>query len=67
MPPCSVGSDRLDEVFATLAYVDVDSHGRHATAPRPEKDSAVHPFNGHEGGGPRHLKAKLAFLAAHHA
>jgi cephalosporin-C deacetylase len=27
------------------------------------KDIAVYPFNGHEGGGTRHLKAKLAFLA----
>ena len=27
------------------------------------KDIAVYPFNGHEGGGTRQLKAKLAFLA----
>ena len=27
------------------------------------KEIAVYPFNGHEGGQTRHLKAKLAFLA----
>jgi cephalosporin-C deacetylase-like acetyl esterase len=37
---CSVHSDRIDEVFATLSY--------------PEEIS-VYPFNGHEGGGTRHL------------
>ena len=26
------------------------------------KEIAVYPFNGHEGGGTHHLKAKLAFL-----
>jgi cephalosporin-C deacetylase len=83
---CSVHSDRVDDVFATLAYVDVVNHGRHAGAPAlfsvglidditppstvfaaynhyaGAKDIAVYPFNGHEGGGTRHLKAKLAFL-----
>jgi cephalosporin-C deacetylase len=29
------------------------------------KDIAVYPFNAHEGGGTRHLKVKLAFLAAY--
>jgi cephalosporin-C deacetylase-like acetyl esterase len=28
------------------------------------KDIAVYEFNGHEGGGTRHLRAKLDFLAA---
>jgi cephalosporin-C deacetylase len=84
---CSVHPHRVDEVFATLAYVDVVNHGRRATAPAlfsvglldditpastvfaaynhygGEKDIAVYPFNGHEGGGTAHLKAKLAFLA----
>jgi cephalosporin-C deacetylase len=88
---CSVHSDRVDEVFATLAYVDVVNHGRHTGAPAlfsvglldditppstvfaaynhyaGAKDIAVYPFNGHEGGGTRHLKAKLAFLAAYQA
>jgi cephalosporin-C deacetylase len=83
---CSVHSDRVDDVFATLAYVDVVNHGRHARAPAlfsvglideitpastvfaaynhyaGPKEIAVYPFNGHEGGGTRHLKAKLAFL-----
>jgi cephalosporin-C deacetylase len=26
------------------------------------KEIAVYPFNGHEGGGTHHLKAKLSFL-----
>jgi cephalosporin-C deacetylase len=83
---CSVHSDRVDEVFATLSYLDVVNHGRHAEVPAlfsvglidevtpastvfaaynhygGPKDIAVYPFNGHEGGGTRHLKAKLAFL-----
>ena len=85
---CSVHSDRVDEVFATLSYIDVVNHARHASVPAlfsvglideitpastvfaaynhygGPKDIAVYPFNGHEGGQTRHLKAKLAFLAA---
>ena len=84
---CSVHSDRVDEVFATLSYIDVVNHARHASAPAlfsvglideitpastvfaaynhygGPKEIAVYPFNGHEGGQTRHLKAKLAFLA----
>jgi cephalosporin-C deacetylase len=84
---CSVHADRVEEVFATLSYIDVCNHGRHADVPAlfsvglideitpastvfaaynhyaGEKDIAVYPFNGHEGGGTLHLKAKLAFLA----
>jgi cephalosporin-C deacetylase len=83
---CSVHSDRVDEVFATLSYIDVVNHGRRASVPAlfsvglideitpastvfaaynhyaGPKELAVYPFNGHEGGGTRHLKAKLAFL-----
>jgi cephalosporin-C deacetylase len=83
---CSVHSDRVDDVFRTLSYIDVVNHGRHASVPAlfsvglideitpastvfsaynhyaGPKDIAVYPFNGHEGGGTRHLKAKLAFL-----
>jgi cephalosporin-C deacetylase len=83
---CSVHSDRVDDVFATLSYVDVVNHGRHASVPAlfsvglideitpastvfaaynhyaGPKEIAVYPFNGHEGGGTRHLRAKLAFL-----
>jgi cephalosporin-C deacetylase len=83
---CSVHSDRVDEVFATLAYVDVVNHARHASVPAlfsvglideitpastvfaaynhyaGPKEIVVYPFNGHEGGGTRHLRAKLAFL-----
>jgi cephalosporin-C deacetylase len=85
---CSVHSDRVDQVFATLSYVDVVNHAKRAAARalfsvglidditpastvfaaynhyRGEKDIAVYPFNGHEGGGTRHALAKLAFLAA---
>jgi cephalosporin-C deacetylase len=85
---CSVHSDRVDEVFATLSYVDVCNHGRHASIPAlfsvglideitpastvfaaynhyaGDKDIAVYPFNGHEGGGTLHLKRKLAFAAS---
>jgi cephalosporin-C deacetylase len=84
---CAVHSDRVDEVFRTLSYIDVVNHARHATVPAlfsvgliddvtpastvfaaynhygGPKDIAVYPFNAHEGGGTRHLKAKLAFLA----
>jgi len=83
---CSVHSDRVEDVFATLSYLDVVNHGRHASCPAlfsvglldevtpastvfaaynhyaGPKDIAVYPFNGHEGGRTRHLKAKLAFL-----
>jgi cephalosporin-C deacetylase len=83
---CSVHSARVDEVFATLSYIDVVNHARHASVPAlfsvglideitpastvfaaynhyaGPKDIAVYPFNGHEGGGTHHLKAKLAFL-----
>jgi cephalosporin-C deacetylase len=83
---CSVHSDRVQDVFATLSYVDVINHGRRAACRAlfsvglideitpastvfaaynhyaGPKDIAVYPFNGHEGGGTHHLKAKLAFL-----
>ena len=84
---CSVHSDAVEQVFATLSYVDVVNHARRATVPAlfsvglidditppstvfaaynhyaGPKDIAVYPFNGHEGGGTRHLLAKLDFLA----
>jgi cephalosporin-C deacetylase len=82
---CSVHSERIDDVFATLSYIDVVNHAKRAGMPAlfsvglideitpastvfaaynhyaGEKDIAVYPFNGHEG-GVRHLKAKLRFL-----
>jgi cephalosporin-C deacetylase len=84
---CSVHSDEVERVFATLAYVDGVNHARRVTVPAlfsvglidditpastvfaafnhyaGPKDIAVYPFNGHEGGGTRHLRAKLDFLA----
>jgi cephalosporin-C deacetylase len=30
---CSVHSDRIEQVFATLSYVDVANHGKRATVP----------------------------------
>jgi len=84
---CRVNSDRIDQVFATLSYVDVVNHAKRVTAPAlfsvglldditpastvfaaynhygGPKDIAVYPFNAHEGGGTRHLLAKLELLA----
>jgi cephalosporin-C deacetylase len=84
---CSVHSDRVDQVFATLSYVDAVNHAKRAAAPAlfavglideitpastvfaaynhygGPKDIGVYPFNGHEGGGTRHVLAKLEFLA----
>jgi cephalosporin-C deacetylase len=83
---CRVHSDRVENVFATLAYLDVVNFAKRGTVPAlfsvgllddiappstvftaynhypGPKDIAVYPFNGHEGGGTRHLLAKLAFL-----
>ena len=82
-------SEVVEQVFATLSYVDVVNHAKRATMPAlfsvglideitpastvfaaynhyaGPKDIAVYPFNGHEGGGTRHLLAKLEFLARH--
>jgi cephalosporin-C deacetylase len=86
---CAVHSDLVDQVFATLSYVDVVNHAKRASAPAlfsvgladditppstifaaynhyaGDKDIAVYEFSGHEGGGTRHLHAKLGFLAQH--
>jgi cephalosporin-C deacetylase len=84
---CAVYPDRVDQVFATLAYVDAVNHAKRARVPAlfsvgladdvtpastvfaafnhyaGPKDIAVYEFNGHEGGGTRHLLAQLDFLA----
>jgi cephalosporin-C deacetylase len=83
---CSVHSDRVEQVFATLSYIDVVNHAKRVALPSlfsvglideitpastvfaaynhyaGAKDIAVYPFNGHEGGGTRHLLAQLDFL-----
>jgi cephalosporin-C deacetylase len=86
---CRVRSDRIDQVFTTLSYVDAVNHAKRASAAAlfsvglsdiitppstifaafnhyagGPKDIAVYPFNGHDGGGTRHFRAKLAFLAS---
>jgi cephalosporin-C deacetylase len=87
---CSVHSDRVEQVFETLSYIDVVNHAKRLTVPAlfsvglideitpastifaaynhyaGPKDIGVYPFNGHEGGGTRHLRAQLDFLARHH-
>jgi cephalosporin-C deacetylase len=84
---CRVHSDRVDQVFTTLSYIDVVNHAKRVTAPglfsvglsdvvtppstifaayhhySGDKDIAVYPFNGHEGGGTRHFLAQLDFAA----
>lgn len=95
MPPyteiieyCAVYPDRVEQVFATLSYLDVVNHARRTTVPAlfsvglvdeltpastvfaaynhyaGTKEIAVYPYNGHEGGGTRHLERKLEFLGA---
>jgi cephalosporin-C deacetylase len=88
---CSVHSDRVEQVFETLSYIDVVNHAKRVTVPAlfsvglideitpastifaaynhyaGQKEIGVYPFNGHEGGGTRHLLAQLDFLARHQA
>ena len=53
---------RLDEGFLPVGAGDThDAAFNHYAGP---KDIAVYEFNGHEGGGTLHLRAKLDFLAA---
>jgi cephalosporin-C deacetylase len=85
---CAAHRDRIEDVFATLAYFDAAVLVRRASAPAlvsaalmdevcppstvfaafnaygtDQKSITVHPYNGHEGGGPFQRGEQLRFVA----